>query len=83
LFSAVEGTKMLAAIEEQQGNVFISRQIADEVMRRKLGVADSYFSNEFRKVYKASVLITFLGIDAREIDYIRKAINKRMTLFPR
>jgi hypothetical protein len=67
---------MLAAIEEQQANVFISKQIADEVMRNKLAVAKSYFSNELANVKKTSVPDHLLGVDTNEVDDIRKAINE-------
>jgi hypothetical protein len=43
--SGEDGEKILSALEEQSSRIFVSRQIVDEVTRRKLKVAHNYFSN--------------------------------------
>ena len=71
--SGEDGAKVLAAIEEQGKHIFVSNQIVDEVTRRKLGVASSYFSNNL--TISTNILSHLLGTDETKdiIGSLRKA----------
>jgi len=70
----VAGKRLLDSLEEQKTYVFVSEQIADEVLRNKLGCAQSFFSDKL----KVAIQIPdhLLGITDHETAELRKTIEE-------
>jgi hypothetical protein len=50
LYGLIAGKRLLDSLEEQKAHIFVSMQIVDEVLRRKLGCAQIFFSNKLKEV---------------------------------
>jgi hypothetical protein len=44
LYGSVTGKKLLEILAAQRDQIFVPRQVADEVLRRKLGLASDFFA---------------------------------------
>jgi hypothetical protein len=50
LYRTIEGKKLLDSLEGQKPYIFISAQIVDEVLRNKLQVAKSFFTDKLKEL---------------------------------
>lgn len=50
LYGVVAGKEVLNWLEEQQAHIFVSAQIAEEVLRRKLDSAQTFFLNRCKEI---------------------------------
>jgi hypothetical protein len=49
LYQTVSGKKLLAALKEQQDYIFVPKQVAEEVQRRKVEVAATFLTKQFKE----------------------------------
>ena len=74
----VAGKRLLDWLEEQQDHIFISAQIVEEVLRRKLGSAQTFSLDKFKGIdaIKAPVPDHLLGIsDEKTADSGKPSIK--------
>jgi hypothetical protein len=50
LYRIAQGRKLLDALSEQQGYIFVTKQICDEVQRRKMGVAIDFLQTQLAAI---------------------------------
>jgi hypothetical protein len=74
LYGLVAGKRLLDWLEEQQDHIFISAQIVEEVLRRKLGSAQTFSLDKFKEIdaIKAPVPDHLLGISDEKTAEFRK-----------
>jgi PIN domain-containing protein len=73
LYGLIAGKRLLDSLEEQKAHIFVSMQIVDEVLRRKLGCAQIFFSNKLKEVsaMEAPVPDHLLGISEERMREFR------------
>jgi len=77
-YEVSKGKKLLNALKEQKGYIFVTKQIRDEVQRRKLGIAARFFSRQFEqlKVRGFEVPDHLLGLSGRAASDLRSELTK-------
>jgi hypothetical protein len=77
LFGLVSGRKLIDLLESQKANIFVPKQVADEVQRNKLRLANNFFSEQLKDIdaHKMTVPDHLLGIDEAQIREYRKALE--------
>jgi hypothetical protein len=78
LYGVVEGKELLEAIEEQKKYIFVSTQIVDEVMRRKLGCAEEFLSDKIKELSATDAIVPdhLLGIDDNKVTELRDILQR-------
>jgi len=73
LYGLIKGKRLLDSLEEQKDHIFVSMQIVDEVLRRKLGCAQFFFTNKLKEVsaIEAPVPDHLLGITEEKMHEYR------------
>jgi hypothetical protein len=82
LYRTIEGKKLLDSLEEQKPYIFISAQIVDEVLRNKLQVAKSFFTDKLKEIntVNAPVPDHLLGISDQKTTHFREVVKELSTL---
>jgi PIN domain len=76
LYQMVAGRKLLDAIDEQKSHVFITTQLVNEVLRRKLRIARDFFSNKLKEFADVEAPVPdHLGIGDSELRGLRDAFK--------
>jgi hypothetical protein len=57
LYGLVAGRKLLDSLDEQRGHIFVTAQIVDEVSRRKLGCAQTFFRDKLKEISATKALV--------------------------
>jgi hypothetical protein len=76
LYRLVAGKKLIDALEEQKGHIFVSTQIVDEVLRNKLNCACLFFEEKIKNLKASVVPDHLLGVSDKEIKDVREALNQ-------
>ena len=78
LYRTIEGKKLLVSLDEQKPYIFISTQIVDEVLRNKLQVAKSFFTDKIKEINTVNVPVPdhLLGISDQKTTHFRE-VNKQ------
>jgi len=78
LYRMVPGKELLEAIEEQRKYIFVSTQIVDEVMRRKLDCAAKYFADQMKEIDASNTVVPdhLLDISDDKVEEYRTIFNK-------
>ena len=78
LYRMVPGKELLEAIEEQRKYIFVSTQIVDEVMRRKLDCAVKYFADQIKEIDASNTVVPdhLLDISHDKVEEYRTIFNK-------
>jgi PIN domain len=82
LFGIRDGKKLLDLLDKQKNCVFVTEQIADEVLRNKLALAERFFSQIINKdlaEIKTTVPNHLLGIDGVRLTALRKKFEDAKT----
>jgi hypothetical protein len=74
----VAGKELLEAIDEQRNYIFVSTHIVDEVMRRKLDCAVTYFAEQIKEIEAVNTVVPdhLLGISDEKVAQYRSIFNK-------
>ena len=75
------GKKLLDWLEEQQDHIFVSGQVVEEVLRRKLDCAQTFFLKKFKdideiKEIRDAIPTYLLGISDEKMAEFRKTFNQ-------
>jgi hypothetical protein len=75
---SIEGKKLLDSLEGQKPYIFISAQIVDEVLRNKLRVAKSFFTDKLKEINSVNAPVPdhLLGISDQKTTHFREAIEQ-------
>lgn len=78
LYRTIAGKKLLNSLDEQKPYIFISAQIVDEVLRNKLRIAKSFFTDKLKKINTVNALVPdhLLGISDQKTTYFREVIEQ-------
>jgi PIN domain len=78
LYRVIAGKKLLDYLETFGSSIFVTKQISNEVQRRKLGVAHEFFSRYLKDRNEINLQVPdhLLGLSEIEMDSFRKAIEK-------
>jgi len=77
LYGVVAGKQLLDWLEEQQSHIFVSAQTAEEVLRRKLGCAQTFFLDKLKEIAEIKGLIPdILGISDEKTAEYRKILER-------
>ncbi|MGB7045941.1 MAG: hypothetical protein WBD65_13870, partial [Methylocella sp.] len=78
LYRTIEGKKLLDSLDEQKPYIFISAQIVDEVLRNKLQVAKSFFTERLKEIntVNAPVPDHLFGISDQKTTHFREVIEQ-------
>ena len=78
LYRTIEGKKLLNSLDEQKPYIFISAQIVDEVLRNKLQVAKSFFTERLKEIntVNAPVPDHLFGISDQKTTHFREVIEQ-------
>jgi len=74
LYQTVTGRKLLAPLREQQGHVFITTQIVNEVHRNKLEIASRFLQGQLQPLCLRAMGLPdhLFGIDERTLTEVRR-----------
>jgi PIN domain len=78
LYGLVAGKQLLDWLEEQHAHIFVSQQIVDEVLRRKLDCAQTFFLDKFKEIdaIKNPIPDHLLGISDEKTADFRKILER-------
>jgi hypothetical protein len=78
LYGVVAGKQLLDWLEEQQAHIFVSTQIVEEVLRRKLGSAQTFFLDKLKEIDQITSPIPdlLLGISDEKKAEFRKVVEQ-------
>jgi hypothetical protein len=79
LYGLVAGKRLLDWLEEQQAHVFVSVQIVEEVLRQKLGCAQTFFLDKFKEIdaIKGPIPDHLLAISDEKTAEFKKSLIKQ------
>jgi hypothetical protein len=77
LFGLVSGKKLIDLLESRNANIFVPKQVVDEVQRNKLRLANSFLSEQLKDIgaHKLAIPDHLLGIPDAQIDEFRKNLD--------
>jgi hypothetical protein len=78
LYRLAAGQELLSALEEQKRYLFVSTQIADEVLRNKLQCAAEYFTDRLKELSETNTAVPdhLLGITDENVQELRKVFKE-------
>ncbi len=78
LFGLVSGKKLIDLLESQKENIFVPKQVVDEVQRNKLRLANLFLSEQLKDIdaHKLAIPDHLLGIDEAQLGEFRKTLDR-------
>src|SRR5450759_4933662 len=77
LYGSIAGKKLLDLLEGQKSNIFVPKQVVDEVLRNKLECSNRFFSEQLKDIAanKFPIPDHLLGIDDAKLTEYRKTLQ--------
>jgi PIN like domain len=85
LYRTASGKKLLAALREQKNNIFVTKQVSEEVQRRKVGIAAAFLAEQFKKIGLNTFAVPdhLFGSTSKKTEEIRHQLKEIGSQFER
>ncbi len=78
LYRLIPQKELLDSLQDLKEYIFVPMQIVDEVLRRKLGIANQFFSEQFKEIDQINKTLVpnhLLGIDDTKVTELRSSFS--------